>query len=111
MNRVKNGVRRRAIELLVRDGLDERLKRRAARFRLQLAWAVFADEPPHYGINGGEMFVTRRRHAKSRQRFDQFLDFGDALAGFLRLEIQRRQQPDDLRAGGNRSTRPPRAAG
>ncbi len=39
--------------------------------------------------------------AGSRERFDDFLDFGNALGGFVRLQIQRRQQPDDMRAGGN----------
>ena len=58
----ENGVRRRAVELLVRHRQHQRLKRRTARFRLQFAWAVLADEPAHHRIAGGQMFVGGSVH-------------------------------------------------
>jgi len=56
-------------------------------------------------VRGSILHLTVRfgSHAnRSRQRLDDFLDFADAFAGFLRLEIQRRQQTHDLRARRNR---------
>src|SRR5208282_2416271 len=38
---------------------------------------------------------------KLHQRFNDFLDFGNAFARFLRFQIQRRQQTDDLRSRWN----------
>ena len=52
----EDGVGGGAVQLLVGDGLDEGLERRATGLRLEFAGAGLADEPAHDGIHGGEMF-------------------------------------------------------
>ena len=55
----QNRVRRHAVELLVRDCLHERLKRRPALFRREIAFPVLANQPPQNGIALGQMLVGR----------------------------------------------------
>ena len=50
--------------VLVRHGLDERLKGRTPRLRLQPAIADLADEPRHHGINVGQMFDGSGSHVE-----------------------------------------------
>ena len=63
----QNVARRRAVELLVRDGLHERLKRRTALFRREIAFPVLADEPPHHRVAFRTNVCGRRASCKIRR--------------------------------------------
>ena len=115
-----------AVQLLVRHGLHEQLKRRtafsgarshrpccrSAAARRSRIWTDVCGRRRSLFQRSGCSAESRRTFVwfpalcrdaatKSTKRFNDFLNFGDAFACLLRLQIQRRQKPDNLRSGGN----------
>ena len=74
--------RRRGVKLLVRDGQHERLKRRAPRLVRQPARPT---SRMSRAITGSAAARCLSAAAVKCERFHDFLDFGDAFGGFLRL--------------------------